>query len=170
VAAGGADGGTGVAGGSPPCGNGTLDAAEQCDDGNSTPSDGCSGGCTLEGAGDECPTGVEIELGPAGIWITDTTAGKATDNDTTCGGNSAGDTAFLIRPAQSGDVTVSLTGDFDKVLAIRDACTDSDGWYCDTGTGELSDSFAVTASEPFHVIVSGMGGDEGAFNLHLAYP
>ena len=162
---------TGGTGGQPAgCGDGTLGAGEGCDDGHTTNNDGCSSTCDLEGAaGDVCPTGYDIDLSPPGIWIGDTTTGHNTNNNTSCGGNSAPDLAFRFLPSQGGTVNVDLTGNFNKVLAIRDACTNSPGSFCQTSQNDLTTSLQATQGQAFHVIVSGSGGANGPFTLHVYY-
>ena len=168
--AGGMGGAVGGSGGGPLCGNGALDQAEQCDDGNAVSQDGCSGSCAVEGQGDMCPTGADIQLAPPGIWISDTTNNKNSGNDTTCGGNSAGDMVYRFTPTQSGTLNIELTGSYDKVLAVRDACQEGGAErFCDTGNGNLSTTYAAQMGQAFHVVVSGLSGDEGSYELHLYY-
>lgn len=163
-------GGNGATGGSAACGNGALDAGEGCDDGAAVSGDGCDDSCAVEGQADSCPSGVEVDLSAAGIWISDTTAGKNSGNSTTCGGNSAGDMAYRFMPAQDGDVTVTLQGAHNKVLAARSGCNPGGGdVFCERGAALLTGNVTATTGTRFHVIVTGRSGAEGPFVLHLSY-
>jgi cysteine-rich repeat protein len=167
---GGMGGAVGGSGGEMACGNGALDPSEQCDDGNAASQDGCSSSCAVEGQADMCPTGADIQLAPPGIWISDTTNNKNSGNGTTCGGNSAGDMVYRFTPTQSGTLNIELTGSYDKVMAVRDACQEGGAErFCDTGTGMLSTTYAAQMGQSFHVVVSGLSGDEGSYELHLFY-
>jgi cysteine-rich repeat protein len=164
--------GTGGMGGAPPCGNGTLDPGEGCDDGNVAATDGCSNTCMLEGDADMCPTGATLPLNATGLWISDTTAGKNTNNDASCGGNSAGEMIFAITPAQNGVVTVTLTGDYAQmVLEVRDQCDDNGANedFCIFGNVQVQDTFTAVMDQTVWVFVGGRQGNEGNFTLHLAY-
>jgi cysteine-rich repeat protein len=164
-------GGSGTGGSPGPCGNDALDNGEECDDGNQSSQDGCSGSCEVEGQADVCPSGVDIDLASPGIWIDGGNAGADPGNDSSCGGNSAGDVVYHVTPAQDGVLQVELTGDYDMVLAVRTACGSGGPPedFCGTGMGPLTTSFPVVQGEDFHVLVSGFGGAEGDFVLHLFY-
>jgi cysteine-rich repeat protein len=157
--------GAGGSGGVSPCGNGVLDASEGCDDANVTPGDGCSTTCGVEGNANVCPTQAEFTVTP--VWIADTTVGKSDVTYTAgCGGQDAGDLVYRIIPATTGTLTATLTGNWDKILAVREGCQPSDG-FCNDGDGEVTVSLDVKAGVPAHVVVSGLFGAEGDFQLYI---
>jgi hypothetical protein len=124
----------------------------------------------VEGQGDLCPTGINIQLGAAGIVIADTTVGKGAGNATTCGGNTASDVVYRVTPSQDGTLAVSISGDYDMVLAVRDACPGGGGdTFCLSGAGPLSDTANVQQGNDVFVVVSGVAGANGNYTLQLGY-
>ncbi len=174
----GGQGGGGGAGGQIAftCGNGETDPGEDCDDGNVSDGDGCSAVCAFEPTGpdDICP-GVEIALGPV---VDDQQIGSVGGTTTTvlpqyggsCGG-SANDTVYLVTPTVAGQLTATLTSDFDAILHARSTCDDplSEVGCEDAGLDSEPEtvSFEVSPGVPVYLFVDGYGGEAGSFTLDV---
>jgi cysteine-rich repeat protein len=173
-AAGGAggDGGGGVL----LCGNGDIDAGEQCDDNNDEDGDGCSSQCQFEPTGpdDICP-GETIVLTPV---IDELQTGVVGGTNTTtlpqyggsCGG-SANDTVYVVTPDVDGQLTATLTSDYDGVLYARDDCDQraSELGCSDDAVGAGEEELVVPAvgGEPVYLFVDGYAGQTGDFTLDI---
>lgn len=159
-----ATGGGGSGGTAPHCGNAAQEAGEECDDGNLELGDGCSPMCTIEHL-DECP-GLPIQLAPPGITIKGTLASAHDDLAPGCRKNEV-DVVYEVTPTTSGTLTVTLTGAFDKSVAVRSSCSDSKTGElaCGAGQGDLTLRKWVYANVKYYVVVDAAAGP---FSLHLA--
>ncbi len=177
----GADGGGGEAGGgggpSAFCGDGDVDPGEGCDDGNNMDGDGCSALCEFEPTGpdDVCP-GEEIMLSPVANDVQLGSIGGDTSTvlphyGATCGGSSS-DAVFVVTPDVSGQLTATLTSDYDAVLHARTDCDDDATELACQDDGLASDAevvgFEVTAGVPVYLFVDGYGGETGNFTLDIS--
>lgn len=100
------------------------------------------------------------------------TTGKKEVTTTLCGGSSAGDDIYQVIPKKAGTVTITLETpkDFDRILAVRSACTLGGVPYtCETNSTTLSFSLNAQANVAFHVVVTGLKGSEGSYVLRVAY-
>jgi cysteine-rich repeat protein len=175
---GGDEGGAGGDGGGTVqlCGNGDLDPGEQCDDRNTSDNDGCSSRCQFEPTGpdDICP-GEEIDLSPV---VDDLQTGSVEGTNTTtlpqyngsCGG-SANDTVYVVTPDVDGQLTATLTSDFDAVLYARDECGEPDNELgcADVEIGGGAEVLIVPAEggQPVYLFVDGYGGETGDYTLDI---
>ncbi|NUP06504.1 MAG: DUF4215 domain-containing protein [Polyangiaceae bacterium] len=170
-------GGEGGTGPTTECGNTRLESGEECDDGNTMDGDGCSAACLFEPTGpdDVCP-GEEIALSPVVDDLQTASIGSSTTTalgqyDSACGG-SGHETVYLVTPAVSGQLTATLTSDFDAVLHGRSDCAaqESELDCSDQSLADASEtiSFEVFAGVPAYLFVDGYGGEEGNFSLAIS--
>jgi cysteine-rich repeat protein len=164
--------GTSTAGGgeapAPECGNGDLEAGEECDDGNLAPGDGCSATCTIEPPFD-CDDVIVLAPG------TTVLKGSTTDEldhsfSQACGyGLGAADAMHVLEPTIDGQLTLTLTGDFDKVMYVRQECNGQADLDCLAGLGEdvVIKLGEVVAGQQYFVVVDGVGTAAGDFTLTL---
>jgi cysteine-rich repeat protein len=170
-------GGGGSGGGSGgTCGDGETGPGEDCDDGNTDDGDGCSAICEFEPTGpdDVCP-GEEIMLSPV---VNELQLGSVASTTTavlphyggSCGG-SAAEAVFVVIPDVNGQITATLSSDYDAVLHARTAC-DDDATEVACEDGGLSAepeviSVPASAGVPLYLFVDGYGGEQGNFTLDV---
>lgn len=169
---------TGVAGGGTMgvCGDGALDSGEECDDGNTAVGDGCSAGCKLEFTGPEdvCP-GLDLPLTGTGAdqrkgSLTGSTAGLLNHYGSSCGGSGA-DAVYVVMSDVVGQLTATLTADYDAVLYARASCADGATEITCNDSASLMGgekiSFQVAPGTPYYFFIDGYGGGTGAFTLDV---
>lgn len=129
--------------------------------------------------GDDCSDPIPLPIGPAGSLptsvIADTTA-QGSDNTsgmppTGCGGASAPDMVYEVRPMGAATVTVQGVGaaSMAPVLYNRPVCTDPASGMCGSTTspgGTATFMFAVGATPTF-LWVDGYIGTSGQVNLSV---
>lgn len=163
--------------GSPLCGNGRLDDREGCDDGNRTSGDGCSATCTVESAGaGGCP-GTAITLGAPSASVRtghisgDTASSGSSFQSATCGGGNGKDAVYSITSDLPGRARVRLEAGFDSFVALRsiclDATTEATCKAVPVGGGATEIVFPIAAKETRYVVVDGIAGKSGSFELDV---
>jgi hypothetical protein len=116
----------------------------------------------------ECGS-VEISIGST---VTGSTAGAPNGGGGTCGGGSAGEAIFYFDLTGPADVLVSTdhpgTG-YNTAVYLRSICDDPSTQLACASGGMLGDSLVETNVEPgrYYVIVDGVAGGEGDFELSL---
>lgn len=160
------------------CGNRKLEDGEACDDGNTVGNDGCSADCkTIESAfeGDTCP-GTPITLRQEGsslrASVTGTTKGAYNHGGTGCGGGSAPDVVYTFTPSSSGKAKVTLTADFQAMVAARTSCEDpvTEASCADIQVdrgGKTTMEVPVFGGMPIFLFVDGYAGSTGNFTLEV---
>lgn len=160
------------------CGNRKVEEGEACDDGNTEGNDGCSADCsTVESAfeGDTCP-GKSITLLQEGsalrASVTGTTKGAYNHGGTGCGGGSAPDVVYTFTPSSSGKAKVTLTADFQAMVAARTSCDElaSEASCADILVergGKTTMEVPVFGGTPVFLFVDGYAGSTGDFTLDV---
>ncbi len=156
-----------------PCGDRDLDAGESCDDGNRTSGDGCSATCATEApATDLCPLGATptILLGRGPAWFSGSTTGTASDYVSSCVAFGGSDVVFTVQPTVSGTLraTVIQNGMWDAQVYARSNCAAGPDLACangSAGSGAETVTIAVTAGMRYAILVDGVNGSQGNFNI-----
>jgi cysteine-rich repeat protein len=153
----------------PACGDFTVDYGEECDDGNTTNGDGCDANCEFEGV--ICTPSWWLDCGDTDTW--NNNGGGHTNNTSSYSCNawneSGPEYTYLFLPANSGDVTVDLsgmTGDLD-VYVLSDTAMECDPANC-VDYGETSVTFAATAGATYYIVVDGYNGAISNYTIDMS--
>ncbi len=155
------------------CGDGVVTKGEQCDDKNSTSGDGCFA-CKVEQSplDGDCP-GQEVHVFDDATLVSGTTAGYASYDQGSCGGDTAKERFYQIVPHVTGTLRAEITtASFDAVLyARRVACFGSSSveLACDDviGNGKERVDVPVQSGAPIWLAVDGFEGAAGTYALSL---
>jgi hypothetical protein len=117
---------------------------------------------------DACADAVCVEDGS--VWGASyvargsTAYGSGTD-ETSCGANDYIDVWYTYTPAVSALVDITLTGDFDKTLAVFDGCNGNE--IAVDCTDPTQRTVSMTGGTTYWIRVSGLNGDAGIYQLNI---
>lgn len=153
------------------CGDGVLGSPEQCDDGNLEAGDGCDPACTVEA--DVCPGGEAPIALIAGTNVAgDTSVGAASETGGSCGGNTAGEDAFVFTVYSVSDVVITTdlpATVFNAALYVRGECAERGTELSCASVAAGGDTVTLESLAPgtYFAFVDGVGGAVGAYELGM---
>ncbi len=158
----------------PVCGDGYAQVGvEECDDGNTDDGDACSNACTVNIDTFGCP-GTPASIGAQGdITLGGNTADSEASyvGDGICAFADSAEIVYAITPDDSGVLLlgmISINGDLDPVLYVKDDCEGSATLGCADATylgGYEELTIPVEAGTTYYVFADGWGSSTGEFLL-----
>ncbi len=158
------------------CGNSVLEGDEACDDGNVASGDGCSATCTMEVAPNLCPGTVLPLSGSGASKRTASVSGDTSErplgfDSPSCGGGNGKDVVYAITSDVQGQARIRLDAAWDALVYVRTACADpKTELTCKNvpvGGGRTDIRLPVAKNETLYVVVDGVGGKSGPFQLDV---
>lgn len=129
-------------------------------------------------ANDKCASATPVAVAAgAPVTLTGDTTNAIDDDAGTCGGGSAPDVAYLVTPAATGNLKVTLkatSSGFDPLLYLgTGVCGTGASLACKDATssgGTETTTVAVTGGQPVWVIADGYQTSKGAFSITFEQP